>query len=243
MPTFTFFNDRLPDPTFGVSDAGSADAAGRKGPGFASVQVSSNRPVQVSRTMSGRGIQREGGAHTWEINITYNPMRRDDFDVVSSFLDARNGRLNPFFVVLPQYSRPKDNAFNTFVTTNTMRVVGAHSAGASSMLIDATPAISGTAKPGDFFTITDLNNVNHTKVYKVTRVETNALYQAGETQPATNQLRIHFMPPLTRLVADDSEINWLNPKFRVIQKNEVTEYQLNTDNLYQFQLSVEEISA
>lgn len=241
MPTFVSFNDRLPDPTFGVSNAGSVDAAGTKGPGFASENVRSIRPVQVSRTISGRGVHRETGSHVWEIDIQYHPMLRAQFDVVASFLDTRNGRLYPFYVVLPQYSKPRDSAFATFAAANVMQIVGTHTAGKESILIDAVPNISGTASFGDFFTITDTNDVNHTKAYKVNRVETNALYQQGTTQPTVKQLRLWITPPLVRDVADNATINWINPRFRVIQKGDVQEYKLDTDNLYQYNLQLEEI--
>ena len=243
MPTFTFFNDRLPDPTFTVNDAGAVEANSKKGPGFASVRVASNRPVQVSRTMSGRGIHRESGAHHWEISITYNPMTREDFDTVSSFLDARNGRMNPFYVVLPQYSRPKDVAFHSFVLSNAIRVFGAHTAGRSSINMYAASNIAGTPRPGDYFTIADGADINHRKAYKVTRVETNTTYQVGSTRPTTTQVRVHIMPPLVRNVSNNATITWIDPLFRVIQKEEVTEHELNNDNLYQFQLALEEILA
>ncbi len=241
MPTFVSFNDRLPDPTFGVNNAGVVDAAGIAGPGFANVSVVSDRPAQVSRTISGRGVHTESGAHKWEVNINYHPMKRDQFDVVQSFLDARNGRMNPFFVVLPQHNKPKDAVFSTYVSNNIIRVLGNQPADSSTLMIDAPGTILGSASFGDYFTITDPNDVNHLKMYKVTRVETNALYQQGKTQPAVNQLRLHIMPPLTRSVADDAVVNWINPKMRVIQKNNTVEYQLNTDNLFNFQLNLEEI--
>jgi hypothetical protein len=241
MATFTNFNDRLPDPTFGVSDAGSVDAAGEYGPGFANVTFRNNRPVQSSRTISGRGIQTETGAQNWEIDINYHPMGREDFDVVAAFLDSWNGKLNPFYVVLPQYSKPKNATFATFATNNVIRANGAHAAGLSYINIDALINFTGTPRPGDFFTINDGADSAHKKAYKVTRVETNALYQAGQAQPFLNQLRVHIHPPLVRTVSDNSIINWINPQFRVIQKSDVLEYQLNTDNLWQFQLSLEEI--
>lgn len=242
MATFTSFNDRLPDPTFFVNSAGAVDASGTKGPGFASENVRAIRPVQVSRTISGRGVHRETGSHVWEIDIQYHPMLREQFDVVSAFLEARNGRMYPFYVVLPQYSKPKNAAFATFTAANVMQAVGTHLAGRDNMLIDAVPNISGAPQFGDYFTITDSNDVNNTKAYKVNRVETNALYQSpGLGQPTLKQVRIHFSPPLVRDVADNSTINWINPRFRVIQKGDVIEYKLDTDNLYQFNLQLEEI--
>jgi len=240
MATFTSFNDRLPDPTFSVTDTGTV-GAGSSGPGFASTAVTSNRPVQVSRTNSGRGIHRESSAHFWEINISYHPMLREDFDTVNSFLDSRNGRLKPFYVVLPQYSKPKNAAFATFSLANVIKTQGIHTAGSSAIMLSAAIPITAYPRPGDFFTISDPSDINHQKTYKVTRVETNALYQLGSTQPSTSQVRVHIMPPLTKVTSSLSVINWHNPKFRVIQKNDVIETQLSTDNLYSFQLSLEEI--
>ena len=241
MATFFNFSNRLPDPTFTVNSAGAVEASGTAGPGFASVTVTSQRPVQVSRTVSGRGIHRETGSHTWEINVSYHPMRRDEFDVVQSFLDARNGRMKPFFVVLPQNSKPKDPLFATYAANNVISVSGGHSAGSSAVLMQSASALLGSAKPGDYFTISDPNDINHLKVYKVTRVETNATYQSGTTRPTTSQMRVHVMPPLTKFVTSGAVINWINPAFRVIQKSDTTEYQLNTDNLYVFGLNLEEI--
>lgn len=238
---FTSYNNRLPDPTFTINSAGAAAVTGSRGPGFASVSISSNRPVQVSRTNSGRGIQRESGAHNWEINITYNPMFRGDFDVISSFLDFRNGRLNPFYVVLPQNSKPKDPVFAVYVGTNTTTVPSLTAAGASSILIQAPSVLNGFPSFGDFLNINDPNDVNHQKTYKVTAVETNATYNTTLSRPTTSQVRVHIMPPLTRQVAAGASIVWLDPKFRVIQKSDVQEYSLDTNNLYSYQLSLEEI--
>lgn len=240
MATFATFNNRLPDPTFTVSDAGSV-GAGSTAAGFASVSMSSNVPVQVSRTLSGRGVHATSGAHHWEVNISYNPMKKTQFSPIISFLEAHNGRLNPFFVVLPQHSRPSDSTFATHVTTNPVRFVGAHVADASSILVDCGVVFPTYAAPMDCFTITDSTDVNHLKFYRVTRVETNALYQDGTTQPTTSQMRLHIHPPLVRAVADNSVINWINPAMRVVQKADVLEYQLSTDNLFQFQLNLEEV--
>lgn len=242
MATFTTLNNRLPDPTWGMALAGNADnVTGTKGPGYASVTVRSNRPVQVSRTLSGRGVQTTTGAHVWEIDINYHPMQRSDFEIVSAFLEGRYGKLNPFYVVLPQYSKPRDSTFATFATNNVISVNGAHAAGSTVLNIDAPIAISGTPLPGDFFTITDAADVNHQKAYKIVGVESNALYQNTRTQPATNQLVLHIVPQLTRFTNDNAVVNFINPQFRVFQKSDVLEYSLDTNNTWQFQLQLEEI--
>lgn len=244
MPAFTSFSDILPDPIFKVSDTGALNlSTGTPGPGFAAIGFKSNKDTDVSRTNSGKGIHKERDSHFWAFTISYNPMLRDEFDVVDAFLCARNGRFNPFFVVLPQYSKPKDATFNTFVTSNTVTNVSAQAAGATNFLIGSGVAITGNPKPGDMFTISDPGNANHLKVYKVVRVETNADYRTGTTQPTTGQRKIHCFPPLARSVTAGSTINFINPKFRVYPTSTVQEHALDKDGLYSFSLDVEEIQA
>jgi hypothetical protein len=241
MATYTVHNNRLPDPTFYVGDAGNVAGSGYTGPGFSGVTIRSVRPTQMSRTNSGRGVHRESGSHVWEISIKYTPMLRDQFDIVSAFLEKRNGRLNPFYVVLPQYNLPKDPVFASYVQLNALTSVGATAAGSDSILIQAGSVIAGIAKFNDYFTIEDPNNANHQKTYKVVGTDTNALYRADKTQPATNQLRLYISPPLTRSVATGSHIKFVSPRFRVVQKGDVIESELNNDGLYSFQLDLEEI--
>lgn len=313
MATFTSFSDLLPDPNNKINTAGAVDAAGTAGPGFAKVKFTSDNTTQVSRTISGRGVTASPSYHKWSFDITYNPMTRDEFDPVASFLESRRGRLSPFYVILPQHSSPKNSAFNTYVssrllnitsisatgtavtlnftaqaaipfptgtvirvegvtpagyngiytatggttssvtfastTTGAMTIAGTingvtaavTSAGSSTLMINCAATSSGNPSPGDFFTISDPTDSNHKKVYKVIRVETNDTYQIGTTQPTVNQRRVHVQPPITRAITAGSGVNFINPKFRVVQKGDSLEYDLDTDNLYQFSLSLEEI--
>ena len=71
MATFTSFLDVLPDPTNPIGSAGqslSTGSGGVAGPGYASVTFSSQAPIQVSRTNSGRVITRAAAGHRWNIN-------------------------------------------------------------------------------------------------------------------------------------------------------------------------------
>ena len=118
-------------------------------------------------------------------------------------------------------------------------------AGALSILVTATNynwSTKGSAKPGDLFTITDSGDGSHSKVYQVTRVETADIYKSGTTAPSAIQQRIHFTPPLQRSITAGAfrYINFHDPKFRVILANDITEYSLNTNNLYSFSLKLEE---
>lgn len=234
MPTFASFSDLLPDPNNKINTAGVSDAAGSAGPGFAKVKFRSNNQVQVSRTISGRGVTSSPGYHNWEFDINYNPMTRAEFEPVSTFLEGRQGRLRPFYVILPQHSSPQNAAF----ASNTL-TAAATPAGSPTLLINGV--VSGEPTPGDFFNIGDPTDLNHKKAYKVIRVETPTTYQTGTTAPGAQQRRVWTQPPICRAVAAGASVSFTNTKFRVIQKSDVVEYDLDTDNLYQFSLSLEEI--
>ena len=179
MATFTTFSDLLPDPNNKIDTAGVSNASGSPGPGFAKVKFRSNNQVQVSRTISGRGVTASPGYHIWEFDINYNPMTRAEFEPVSTFLEGREGRLNPFYVILPQHRLPQNSLFSTYAQANPTGITAsATSAGSSTLMINGTAgmteALAGNPSPGDFINIVTSADVNHTKAYKVIRVETNA---------------------------------------------------------------------
>jgi len=140
MPTFTSFSDLLPDPNNKINTAGVSDATGSAGPGFAKVKFRSNNQVQVSRTISGRGVTASPGYHNWEFDINYNPMTRAEFEPVSTFLEGRQGRLKPFFVILPQHSQPQNSTFATYAGTNTI-TASATSAGSPTIMLNGLSAV------------------------------------------------------------------------------------------------------
>lgn len=323
MALFTSFQNILPDPNNYITYAGSISSSGTGaalGPGFTSVKFTSNQPTMMTRTNSGRVITRSVAAHSWKIGIQYNSLTREEFEPVFAFLMSRQGKLNPFFVELPQYVAAQDSNFASHVGSNPTSVAisegSAIAAGRTYFRVGYSGA--GTPRPGDVFTITDANNSNHTKAYQVTRVETSTDYNidfdatittttvtsgggalslvgvasatglsvgdilrgpAGidsptrkitnisgtnisidnafnfglsghapvtvqfynsPTRPGTNQLRVHFSPPLVYSVADTSKLDFVNPQVRVIQTGDVQEYSLGVDGLYKFNLNVEE---
>lgn len=212
--------DILPDPVNKINAAGDADANGKAGPGFAKIKFRSSYQTQVSRTISGRGVAASPGFHMWEFDINYNPITREEFEPVGAFLEDRNGRLKPFFVILPQYSLPRDSTLAGTINTS-----GALAEG--STLITHTGRTAGNFSVGDFINFVDASDSFHLKAYKVVAV------------PSTTTIKIS--PPLVRSTASGSNIRYTNTKFRVVQKSDVIEYDLDTDNLYQFSLSLEEI--
>ena len=108
------FSTRLPDPDYTIgywgAGAASADSAASAdhGPGFASVKLTSDQKVMVSRTNSGRVLSKGIAAQKWNIEIDYHPMTQDEFRPIDAFLQSKQGALIPFFVALPQYNTPKN---------------------------------------------------------------------------------------------------------------------------------------
>jgi hypothetical protein len=254
MADFDIFQNVLPDPnnTF-VEAGGSLNSngvvvnTGVDGPGYASVKLASEQPLLNTRTNSGRLISRSLSGHKWNIDISYNPMTREEFEPVSSFIMQQKASLQPFFVSLPQYRVPRDPTFATYAASNEFTAASSASngiAGQTTILVARTgysSVTNGKAKPGDIFTITDGGDFRHTKVYQITRVEVAGTHLSTGTDLGVTQQLLHFNPPLTRtLIASQSVINFHDPKFRVIFASDLVEYSLNTNNLYSFSLKLEE---
>ena len=246
MATFTSFLDILPDPNNPIGDGGQALATGSggvAGPGFSKVSFTSESPTQVSRTNSGRVITRRMASQRWDINITYNPMTRDQFEPVFNFLLMR-GRLNPFYVQLPNQYTGRVSAFATHTASNTPTAATALNQGAIFMLQAGHHATQTTnPKPGDMFTIVDTNDTLHTKAYRVTRVMIRDTHHTTHSNPATTERIVYFNPPLQKAVTSGSGIEYYQPLFRVIMKGDVQQYSLGTNNLYTFGLTLEEAQA
>ena len=244
MATFASFLNILPDPNNPIGDDGRP--AGTDGPGFKSIKFTSQAPVQVSRTNSGRVITRQIAGHKWDVAITYNPMTRDDFEPIFSFLLQQKGRLNPFYVQLPNQYTARATAFTNHVASNTPTNEFALTRGINYMVQNGHHA-SASPRPGDMFTITDSNDSLHTKAYRVTRVMTSAYYWIGLTgndiPTDTGERGIYFTPNLQRDVAITQSIIYKNPKIRVILNKDIQEYSLGTNNLYTFSLNLEEAQA
>jgi len=248
MANFTSFLDVLPDPTNPVGLGGQAlgtGSGGTAGPGFASLSFSSEAPIQLSRTNSGRVITRSIAGHKWTIGIKYNPMTREDFEPVFNFLLEKSGRLNPFFVKLPQQATSRNAAFTSYQGGNAIDTAAALTAGAGFMYQDGHSTTEATQpQPGDMFTLTDTNDSLHTKAYRVTRVMSNGAYNTAvhDSAPSTSQRIIYFTPNLQRAVPQNVVVDY-TPLIRVIQKSDIQSYSLGTNNLFEFSLNLEEAQA
>ena len=234
------YMDILPDPTNKILDSGLASGSGTAGPGFASVKFTSDQPTIVDRTHSGRVITRAIAGQFWKVAITYNPLTRAEFEPVSSFLMAMQGSLKPFFVYLPQYLTARDSSFASNNTSAAVTVDESGGVDAGRTYIKVAYGGSGTPKPGDIFNIIDSNNSNHLKTYMVTRYETSSSHSTEFGALSSGEKRLSFNPPLQYSISHGAELEFTNPKIRVINKNRTNEYSLNTNNLFKFSLNLEE---
>ena len=236
---FSAFTNRLPDPNWGISEAGEGHATSyTEGPGFASVKFTANQPVSFSRTNSGRVTTRSIVGHHWSIGITYNPMTRDQFEPIYNFLLEKRGRLKPFFVALPQHVTTRTT------TSGTLSVQGTVTSGDSNFLVDGMDGLTGGLRPGDMFNFSDSGNSNHKKIYKVVRVADSTNKLSSDTALNTSdERRLYVVPPVEKDVTDNSTLTYASPLFRVVQKSDVQEYSLGTNNLYTFSLNLEEAQA
>jgi hypothetical protein len=200
----------LPDPNNVISTAG-VDISGTAGPGFASVKLSSDQPIMRDRTRSGRLVSRAVSYHQWNIDISYNPMTKAQFNPIYGFLLEKQGSLKPFFVELPQY---RGQAVSSKTASSGV-------AGSNTLTVNNITDI----ETGMMFTINDLADSTHTKAYIITRASSTT---------------ITFTPGLQKAVNNGATVNFTNPKIRVIQSGDVQEYSLNTNNLYSFSLKLEE---
>ena len=243
MAAFSSFSNRLPDPNYAIADTGEG-GTGTVGPGFATLKVTANQPTSVSITNSGRATARSIAGHRWRIAITYNPLTRAQFEPIYNFLLERRGRLKSFEVVLPQYNSPQTAI--TCASGTQLTIDGAVTAGATNFTVDNhSHASTGSLKPGDMFNITDSSNSNHKKTYRVVRVLNRADYLTGNQPPAadgSSHHRIYYTSPsIEKGISDNSTLVTTNPIFRVAQEQDVREYSLGTNNLYQFSLNLIEV--
>lgn len=222
MPSFAAFSNVLPDPAHKIGASGEIDVNG-SGVGFPSVMVASVQPLQKSVTNAARRQTVEGLDHRWEISINYNKLTCEEFHPIFAFLLYRQVTMDPFFVSLPQYA----NQTTTDKTTEEARVRK-----------DSTVLVTDDAAPlvGELF-IAD----NHTKAYKVTRVETNTDYYDELGQPGAGQLRLHFTPSFQRAVPSGTILSFTDPLIQVIQSGDVQETALDKDNLFSYGVKLEEV--
>ena len=216
------FRDILPDPDFPIGLGGATGAI--EGPGFASLSLSSDESIMKFRANSQKTERDAGSYHKWVIDINYNPMECNEFHTILTFLIHRQATLQSFYVGLPQYK-------NQDIPDATLSQTGARK--------DSTILVNGTGiNAGAIFTA-----ANHTKVYKVSRVETAAEYLTASDSPGAGKSRLHITPSVQKEIPGGTPITFTDVLFNVVQVGDTTGYSLGKDGLFTYNLKLEEAYA
>lgn len=216
------FSNILPDPNYEIGLDGELDATYRDGIGFASVKLNSNNPIMGNRSPSSRIEKDEAYHHLWDISISYNPMTCEQFHPIFAFLLEMQTTLQPFYVSLPNYYSQ---------TTADMDSFNSYSRGANILLLNDTGA-----QQGELF-----NFIGKSKVYMITRVETNTNYLTHLGAPGSGLERVHISPSLQEDITNGDILTFEKPLIKVIQVGETLSYNLKKNNLFSFSIQLQEV--
>jgi hypothetical protein len=235
------FQNVLPNPLYDITNAGISHSGGTLGPGYLTIDMSEIKETMSSLSISGKLLSRSNNYPKWMVNLRYNPLTKEQFDIVYNFLMQRRGSRTPFYVQLPQYVKSRNSAFvDEILADGNPSVQGAYAAGAHSILIDGVSNWSstwvGTPWFGDLFTINSVDSL-HTKAYQVSFVETPETYK---TSVPSGAVRVHFSPGLQRSVEDNAEVIFTQPLIRVVQTSDNTQFKLDSEGLYNLSVSLRE---
>ena len=146
MPGFTSFSDTLPDPINRIGWAGNPDdVGGQYGPGFSSYKLKQVRPTMQSMFNSSSRYASESVEGHWEIDVTYNKLPREEFNVLFAFLGLKRQSLEPFYIELPEFS----SQTTTSKTTSSLSDQG------TSLLVTDGNGSPVVAQPRQIFTLDD----------------------------------------------------------------------------------------
>jgi len=207
----------LPDPNNTITPSGESTGSGAvAGPGFSAVTVSSKQPISINRSNSGLAFRSVNKYQNFTVNISYNKLTKEEFNIVYSFLLEKQASLEAFFVQLPQYG-------NT--SAGTKNITSDASAGANQLTLANTTNIS----PGDLFSVTIPSDDTHVKVYKVTKIVSSVVVITPQLQR-----------PIDVSNSGTETANFGVPKMRVTSTGSDIQYSVDASGLYSFSVKLEE---
>jgi len=191
-------------------------------PVASSASISSQQNTIVSTTTSGRRQARQIDGQRFRMTISFPPMSRAEFSPINAFIIKQRSQLETFTYAPPTISSPLG------VASGVIRVNGAILAGVTSVAIDGMAnSTSGVFKAGDYFRFTGQN-----KVYMV---------MADVASNGSGQGTLTFEPPLRTNVADNAILIYSSVDFTLGLIADVQEFNIGTENLFQYQLDVIEV--
>ena len=206
----------LPDPNNKINAAGEIDSSGNAGPGFSAVTVTSKQPISINRSNSGLAFRNVSKYQMFSVNISYNKLTKEEFNVVYSFLLEKQASLEAFFVQLPQYGNTQ---------AGTKNIAASASAGVNQLALNNVTDIV----PGDLFSVTVPTDDTHVKVYKVTKINSSVITITPQLQR-----------PIDISSSGTETANFGVPKMRVTYTGSDIQYSVDASGLYSFSVKLEE---
>jgi hypothetical protein len=187
-----------------------------------SVSISSNQNTIVTTTASGRRQARQIDAQKFKLRVIFPIMTRTEFAPINAFILKQRSQMESFTFVPP-------TVYNSLgVASGVISVNGAISAGVTSVAIDGMAnSTSGVFKAGDYFRFTGQN-----KVYMV---------MADVSSNGSGAGTLTFEPPLRTNVADNAVLIYSNVDFTVGLTGDVQEFNISTENYFQYEIDLIEI--
>lgn len=180
-------------------------------PFFQSLNLRSNDKTLVSQSVNGRTQSRKLASQYWEFSAVYAPMKRAEFMPVYAFIMAQSGQHQTFEIQLPVLNDSQGAASGVLLAT------AAHAAGLTSITVDG---ITGGLLAGDMV------KFGHDKVYMIT----------ATTNTSGNATSIDIMPPLRIGISNDEVINYQNITMKVRLKNDVQEFGMGNDGMFNYEV-------
>jgi len=191
-------------------------------PVASSASISSQQNTIVSTTTSGRRQARQIDGQRFRMTISFPPMTRAEFAPINAFIMKQRSQLESF-----TYSPPTVST-TLGLATGVIRNDGIVSAGTTTCTIDGMAnSTTGVFKAGDYFRFT-----GQTKVYMIV---------ADVSSNGSGSGTLTFEPPLRTAVADNTILIYSSVDFTLGLVADVQEFNIGTENLFQYQLDVIEV--
>ena len=186
------------------------------------VTISSNQNTIVTTTASGRRQARQIDAQKFRLRVKFPVMTRTEFAPINAFILKQRSQMESFTFVPPTV----DDSLG--VASGVISVNGSISAGATTCSIDGMAnSTSGVFKAGDYFRFTGQN-----KVYMV---------MADVSSNGSGVGTLTFEPPLRTAVSDNAVLIYSNVDFTVGLTGDVQEFNISTENYFQYEVDLIEI--
>ena len=191
---------------------------------FNAINIRSNQKTLFSETDSGKSFRRQVQGQRFSFTLSYPLLTRADFAPIMAFMVKQRSRKENFTVTLPTTLDSQGNE------TGTLLVNGSHSAGDTTINIDAFAADgAGRLKAGDFIKFA------HDKVYMV----------VSDVTSSSNSATVTIEPPLREALADNSSVTYDSVPFKVYLTSDVQEFSTSSNDkdgnlLFSYEFDVRE---